>query len=166
MSKKRVEYLRAYLPYCDAVGAMFSMRGSDYSVDWRHNYIVALSTLRATGHVLHKVDTLRFPELGPVVTDRFARWKKGEGDDALFKHFIEDGRNQLLKTYLFTANDELAFFEDELESGDIDIITEGFFKGYNVVDILHHCANWWATELSEIADEIGEHSIVRLGAMA
>jgi hypothetical protein len=160
-----MEYLRAYLPYSDALGAMFSMRASDYSVDWRHNYIVALSTLRATGHVLHKVDTRRFPELRSVVADRFTRWRIGEGNDALFKHFIEDGRNQLLKTYSFTANDELAFFEDELESGDIDTINDGFFKGYNVVDILHHSADWWATELSEIAEEIDEMSLSKFGAM-
>lgn len=137
---------------------MFSMRGSDYSVDWRHNYIVALSTLRATGHVLRKVDAVRFPEISGTVAAKYTRWKQGDGNDALFKYFIEDERNQLLKAYSFTARDDLAFFDDELENGDIDIISKGFFKGYNVVDILHRAAAWWKVELSEVAEQISEAS--------
>lgn len=160
--KRRVEYLRAHLPLVDATIAAFSMRSCDYSVNWRHNYIVALTTLRATGHVLHKVDTVLYPEIKELVGEKYQRWKKGEGDDALFKYFIEDERNQLLKAYQFTTNDGLAFWDEEFDSGkieDIDVIDKGFFKGCDVVAIIDHSVGWWRAELSEIAGKITEKSI-------
>ncbi len=130
------------------------MLRSDYSIDWRHNLIVALTTLRATGHVLHKIDVQRFPELRAVVEGKYKRWKQGSGDDELFKYFINDSRNQLLKTYQFNTSDDLAFEQEEIDSGDIDVVTEGHFKGSDVVGLLQHSATWWMKELDEIATHI------------
>jgi len=143
------------------MSAAFSIRYSDYAVNWRHNYIVSLTTLRATGHVLHKVDAVLYPEISNLVDEKFRRWKKGEGDDALFKFFIEEERNQLLKAYQFTSSDGLAFYENELDSGKIDVIGEGFFKGSDIIAIIELSAKWWQTELTEIAEEISSESIER-----
>jgi hypothetical protein len=105
----KFDVLRASLPLSDSMNATFSLCYADHSQNWRAEFIVAITTLRAVGHVLQKVDCKRFPEITLTVQERFARWKLGEGDDELFVHFIEDARNLLLKTYRFPGNEAATF---------------------------------------------------------
>ncbi|MDH5530828.1 MAG: hypothetical protein OEY05_12395 [Paracoccaceae bacterium] len=148
--------LRASLPLSDSMNATFSLQGADYPVNWRFDFIVAITTLRVVGHVLHKVDCLMFPVIKPEVEARFLRWKRGQGDDVLFTDFIEESRNTLLKTYSFPSADTTAFDEDEFgcfidEEMHPDVVQRGPFKGENVIGLLQHSHRWWQSELSDIA---------------
>lgn len=152
----KVDLLRAKRALADSQNATFTMQHSDYSVDWRFMYIVSVTTLRAVGHVLHKVDCRNFSEISGSVDARSLRWKRGEGDDDLFVHFIEDARNVLLKTYGLTSDDSIVFDEDELTSNDVDIdrVMHGHFEGQDVIGLLQASHRWWERELTEIAELI------------
>lgn len=162
----KIHTLRAFVPLIDSMNATHSLCCADHSQNWRAEFIVAITTLRAVGHVLHKVDCLRFPEIAPEVEDRFRRWKKGEGDDALFVHFIEDARNLLLKTYAFPG-DEAAVFKTDVsgefsrDDPDPNRVTSGYFEGSSVIALLQHSHNWWQSELSDIAQHIASISVQR-----
>src|SRR5690349_17857149 len=125
------------------MNATFSLCHADHSQDWRAEFIVAITTLRAVGHVLHKVDCKRYPEIAQHVQVRFQRWKLGKGDDELFVHFIEDARNMLLKTYQFPSDETTVFKTDlsgELSSTDPDLdrVVSGYFRGSSVIGLLQH----------------------------
>ena len=108
-----VKCLRATLPLSDSVNATFSLRHADYAVNWRFDFIVAITTLRAVGHVLHKIDCKDHSFLKPEVDARWARWKRGVGKDIIFTEFIEKSRNALLKAYMFPSSEAAVFYEDE-----------------------------------------------------
>lgn len=141
------------------MNAVFSLRQADYPVNWRFDFIVAISSLRAVGHVLHKIDCKSFPIIRPEVEQRFQRWKRGNGDDAIFTQFIEESRSALLKAYEFPGLDETIFSEDEFggfgdTQFDPDIVMRGPLKGENVISLFHFAHDWWETELNEIAQMI------------
>jgi hypothetical protein len=141
------------------MNATFSLYCADHSQNWRSEYIVAITTLRAVGHVLHKVDCIRHPEISPIVEDRFQRWKNGNGDDELFVYFIEDARNMLLKTYQFPSDENVIFKTDlsgefSSDDPDPDIVTDGYFQGSSVIGLLQHSHKWWQRELTEISGYI------------
>ena len=150
------EKLRAYLPLSDSVNAAFSLRHADYAVNWRFDFIVAITCLRAVGHVLHKIDCQNFPEIKDEVSLRFDRWKLGVGDDTIFPHFIEDARNSLLKTYSFTSSDKVAFYDDEYgeftdDFPHPDIVVSGPFEGEDVITLFYRAHDWWRRELNDIS---------------
>jgi hypothetical protein len=93
------------------------------------------------------------------VEERFQRWKRGEGDDELFVHFIEDNRNLLLKTYRFPGDEAVVFKstssgEFAREDPDPDLVEGGYFGGSSIIGLLQHSHKWWMRELSEIAELI------------
>ena len=162
-NERNYERLRASLPLSDSINATYSLRHADYAVNWRFDVIVAITTLRSVGHVLHKIDCRSFPSICEEVETRFKRWKLGEGDDAVFPHFIEDARNTLLKPYEFPAIDNAIFHEEEFgdfcqERPHPDLIARGPFSGCDIVEVLCACHNWWEHELSEIATLILDES--------
>ena len=155
----KIELLRAQAPLIDSMNATHSLYCADHSQNWRAEYIVAITTVRAVGHVLHKVDCEIHPEIIPIVKDRFQRWKLGNGDDELFVYFIEEARNMLLKTYQFPGDEDAVFKIDssgEFTSGDPDpdVVTEGYFRGCSVIGLLQHSHKWWQRELAEISEYI------------
>lgn len=155
----RINLLRASIPLSDSMNATFSLCHAEHSQNWRAEFIVAITTLRTVGHVLHKVDCKIYPEIAPTVNDRFRRWKQGKGDDELFVHFIENARNLLLKTYAFPSDEGAVFKTDssgELAPGDPDPdrVASGYFCGSSVIGLLQHSHNWWQRELAEIAEFI------------
>lgn len=140
-------------------------------------YAAAISLSRAVGHVLHKVDCQEHPEISDDVKHRFARWKKGDGRDRIFPHFIETERNLLLKEYAPNWNPsnqvELKFvphvfdganrpypdskklqskLSKNLEGKPISAILmpDGVFAGYSFDELLVKAATWWGNELREI----------------
>lgn len=154
-----IDDLHASAPLWDSMGSTMLLAHSDYAQDWRANFIVSVTTVRAVGHVLHKVDCRRYPQISDLVAARFERWKMGEGDDELFVHFIEEARNMVLKTYSFPANESVVFKTEstgELSSDDpsIDRVVDGYFEGSSVVGLLQASHDWWRRELTEIAAHI------------
>lgn len=156
LSQSSLDKLRASLALSDSINATFSLRHADYAVNWRFDVIVAITTLRAVGHVLHKIDCRRYPLIFKEVETRFKRWKLGDGADAVFPHFIEDARNTLLKMYEFPAKDNTIFHDEEFGDfsqgrPDPDLIVRGPFSGCDIVELLNACHDWWRQELLEIA---------------
>jgi hypothetical protein len=60
-----------------------------------------MTLLRAVGHVLHKVGGASSPEARQVIEAANAALKKAR--TPIFFDFIEDERNQILKTYQFSV---------------------------------------------------------------
>ncbi|MDQ6436946.1 hypothetical protein RB623_23085 [Mesorhizobium sp. LHD-90] len=159
LATANIQLLRAAIPLDDSMNATFSLCHADHSQNWRAEFVVAITTLRAVGHVLHKVDCKRYPEITRCVQGRFKRWKLGKGEDELFVHFIEDTRNLLLKTYEFPSDEATVFKTDssgELSPSDpdLDLVVSGYFKGCSVIGLLQHSHKWWIRELTEIASYI------------
>ena len=145
-------------------------------IESRIVYIAAVSMLRAVGHVLKKVDCETYPEIKDEVNHRYLRWKKGNGRDVIFPHFIEKERNLILKEYAptwneenrvdlyFSATDSSIFSHDvvmsplqqrvdsELVGKKIEavIVPSGPLAGYEFGELLDKSARWWGNELTEI----------------
>ncbi|WP_171167305.1 hypothetical protein [Ruegeria sp. HKCCA0370] len=138
-------------------------------------YISAVTLLRVFGHVLHKVDCNKFPEIGAEVERRFQRWKKGEGRDLIFAEFIEKERNLILKEYAPNwspdnevelkwrtlpagpyASEESKQFSAALFKGlegrtmKAILMPTGPFAGWSFDELLSEAASWWMQQLFEI----------------
>lgn len=136
---------------------------------WRIQWFGALALLRAVGHVLDKVDA-RDPSLKPISKAAFSQWKKGEGSDQIFKEFIEDERNNVIKEYDFSThpNEDVAVVaqyrlvnavtgEERIHS-EIFSLDENLFRpivdrygtGEDARDVYREALEWWDEQLSLI----------------
>ena len=154
--------LHAYAPLADAVtacGRLGHTRPVD-AADWRVNYFAAIGLLRTVGHVLDKIDAKKWPATKQPIAAAYARWKRGEGEDAIFQHFIEDERNLLLKEYRRGCEPEDAvdcpvLTVDGNEAHGISTIPVVFveggrFDGEPVEALLWRAVEWWMLELEAI----------------
>lgn len=64
---------------------------------WRVHWAAAIALVRAVGHVLDKVDGER-PGVKQAARTLFKEWKSGD-EHLIFRKFIDDERNNLLKQY-------------------------------------------------------------------
>ncbi|KXF90640.1 hypothetical protein [Phaeobacter inhibens] len=175
--------LQAQVVLDDAVSASFKwMYGPiEQGAESRVIYVAAVALLRSVGHVLHKVDCKRHPEISDEVAARFQRWKKGEQGDLIFSEFIEKERNLILKEYApnWRPENEVEFefrmvdlpssrseqsrrlseaMASKMESKSFRAIVmpDGPFAGWGFDELLTKSMRWWAKELSEIADLLEE----------
>ncbi|PKQ06148.1 MAG: hypothetical protein CVT72_07490 [Alphaproteobacteria bacterium HGW-Alphaproteobacteria-11] len=68
---------------------------------WRILWAGAVSLLRAVGSVLKKVDARDDPLLTSVADKHHNEWKKEAAEHQIFREFIENERNNILKEYKF-----------------------------------------------------------------
>ena len=83
----------------DCRGALAAMQNKLPPSEWRRNLASLLTLLRATGHVLDKVDGARDEKLGATIKQW---WKKVNHErhlHPLFWEFIELERNSFIKQY-------------------------------------------------------------------
>ncbi|ELB7608842.1 TPA: hypothetical protein KD105_004585 [Vibrio parahaemolyticus] len=126
----------------------------------------SLSTLRAIGHVLHKVDAEKYsPEFSSQLNERYKRWKH----EPIFKDFINEERNKILKEYDSTVEPQevkktkaLATSSGLLlatRSGNIlgatvtlrkFVKARGYRAGKSPVIVLSQALEWWDCELKEM----------------
>ncbi len=132
---------------------------------WRVLWIGAMALLRTVGHVLRKVDgeDLRRREEFDAA---YKRWKDAErAEHAVFREFIDNERNRLLKEYSLNVVDsaevgvgvvsmqdggvanETAFILDE---NLFRPVMEGFGAGEDARDVYRLALEWWDSELSQL----------------
>lgn len=144
-------------------------------VESRVVYVASVALLRTVGHVLHKVDCNRHPEIRETVENKYRVWKRGEGKDQIFSEFIEKERNLILKEYAPRWNPankvELTWkvrpprtgqskesnklqekLAKNLEKSPIRAVfmESGPYAGYDFGELLQKAARWWGNELFEI----------------
>lgn len=98
--------LKAWAPFWDCVTILFEFQNSDVDEDrpdWKLFWVAGIALLRAIGHVLAKSDAIVSPKHKVEVNKLWEEWKSAPTENAIFWDFIEDERNNILKTYEFGA---------------------------------------------------------------
>lgn len=131
---------------------------------WRRWWILNTTLLRAVGHILDSVDGNKSSALRQAIKERWPILKQ----DALFKDFIEDTRNNVLKEYTLKATQVVsvqitgitmrmnapAHADPEpakaAEATYTYIIGEGPFKGEQQVTMIERAIHFWERHLDAI----------------
>ncbi|BDW95423.1 hypothetical protein MACH10_11080 [Thalassospira tepidiphila] len=147
-----IKTLNAWEPYTDCVSILFSFQyldvadGEDELPEWRIFWVAGLTLLRTIGHVLDKVDKPVSSKHADVIGRNWMRIKTDRQQNRIFWDFVEDGRNNLLKTYSWGTSlvkDEHGYFV-EYKSGD------------DAFQLFREAVYWWRYQLEKIESEIAE----------
>lgn len=137
--------LYAWEPWEHARSILFELQNSDIDdehPEWRTHWIAGVAVLRATGHVLHKVDARLSPNHKAVIDDAWARWKANKDEHWIFFDFIEKERNSILKLYSFgAALPQTAEDGRTLVYGNTD---------FDAAQLFREAVYWWRDQLREI----------------
>jgi hypothetical protein len=137
---------------------------------WRVNWAGAVALTRAVGHVLDKVDGAANPIMKEAAKAAFKRWNGSDPEHEIFREFVENSRNSILKEYrvshhpLEEVDVAVNFTLRHPETGEIRQqvevvpigdniyrpILEGYREGDDARDILSDALDWWTTELDGI----------------
>jgi hypothetical protein len=140
------ETLSAWVPFADCVGMNFELQNSDIDEEhpeWRMHWTFAVVMLRTVGHVLVKVDRHKSARHKQTIDAYWTRWKGDRLANWIFWEFIEDERNNILKTYKFGVeiNEEGLWHSGLAEDG---------------VQLIREAAYWWRNQLEGIEKELAE----------
>lgn len=139
---------------------------------WRVLWVSAAALIRAVGHVLAKVDG-RDPVLKRVGDRFFESWKQS-ADHQIFRDFIEQERNSILKEYQSSVHpvDEVHITLQtrlvSVTSGEERVISDplildkniyrpmlsGPWEGDDCRDVLHEAILWWDKQLDLIDADV------------
>ena len=140
---------------------------------WRVLWIGAMAILRAVGHVLLKVDG-DIPRQRELINAAYRRWKDdGRSEHSVFRRFIEEERNNILKEYRLNVVDsgevgvvvvagdpEAGCVTDEtpslLDENLFRPVTGSFGAGEDARDVYREAVKWWDTELSRLESVVAE----------
>lgn len=145
-----IQTLKAWEPYWDCVGILFHFQnsdivdGDDELPEWRLHWVSGLALLRTVGHVLAKVDALASPAHAAAVDGLWAALKADRQSSAIFWSFIEEERNNLLKTYTFGA---------KLSSDEDGYFIE-FADGQDAFQLFREAVYWWRHQLELLEEEL------------
>ena len=137
---------------------------------WRVLWIGAMALLRAVGHVLQKVDG-EVPDHRAAIDAAYKRWTNVQLKHAVFRHFIEEERNNILKEYRLNVLDSGAidlvvvygdkdadYVTDEspfvLDENLFRPVIDGFGVGEDARDVYREAIDWWDTELFHLEMEL------------
>lgn len=144
--------LKAWEPFWDCVGVLFHFQNSDI-VDgdeelreWKFYWVSGLALLRIVGHVLANVDARTSPKHAEAVGGLWAKLKADRESSSIFWDFIEQERNNLLKTYTFGAklsSDEHGYFIE-------------FSDGQDAFQLFREAVYWWRHHLEMLETELRE----------
>lgn len=136
--------LKAWQPLWDCTSILFTFQNSDFQdegeelPEWRIQWIAGLSLLRAVGHVLFKVDAKKSLYHQDEIEKLWLSFKDTRsGSSAIFWNFIEQERNNLLKTYSFGA---------KLEQDENGYFIE-FSDGQDAFQLFREAVYWWRYHL-------------------
>jgi hypothetical protein len=131
-------------------------------------WFACITLLRAIGHVLHKVDSANFTsEKCELLKSSFTNWKSNE---PIFRDFIEQERNNVLKEYSMTTeivsekqisslvlSDGSSLELSNGESLEVSVTIENFVKckghrqGETPISTLDEALDWWAIQLDKFS---------------
>ena len=167
--KAELKVAREVLTDCEAARARLEDETDD--VSWRLLWVAAVVLLRTVGHVLAKVDGAGDLTVRKAGNTAFRRWKSDVPEHSIFRDFIEDERNLILKEY-----------EHRMSSGPVRLVAalpgtavedptsdtfladgnlfrpmlSGPYEGEDGRDVLDEAIAWWKRELDLI--EITAHA--------
>ena len=142
---------------------------------WRIHWLAALAAIRAVGHVLSKVDGDHDSSVKINADRLFKEWKSDITEHQIFREFIEQDRNLILKEYnsrLF-PNSKVPLATEittnapeghpahkigqvfEVDHRIYRPFSEGPYEGIDARDVYQEAIEWWKTQLSRI-DEMSE----------
>lgn len=142
--------LKAWEPFWDCVSILFHFQNSDIVdgdeelPEWRLHWVSGLALLRTVGHVLAKVDARVSPDHAETVNNMWAKLKADRQSSAIFWDFIEEERNNLLKTYSFGA---------KLSLGEDGYFIE-FADGQDAFQLFREAVYWWRHNLELLEKEL------------
>jgi hypothetical protein len=140
--------LKAWEPFEECRGILFQFQNSDLDDDhpeWRLYWIAGLALLRTIGHVLDKIDAKISDEHRKIIDATWNRWKASRSDNAIFWDFIEQERNNLLKTFEF----------------GVEIHDDGLLhkeSGRDGSQLFREAVYWWRFQLEEIEEALARKS--------
>ena len=119
---------------------------------FRLYWVAGVALARAAGHVLQKVDGEQDATIKHAVASAYAAWKADKQANAIFRDFIEQERNQILKEYDvgFLAGPIDVVAGGALHTLDEHLfcpIADGVFAGEDCRDILDQAIKWWESQL-------------------
>ena len=137
---------------------------------WRVHWAGAVALLRAVGHVLLNVDQSADPAVAKAGKAAHRRWKSNDPAHLIYRDFIEDERNNILKEYrskvhpLATVDVAVRLTLQNPETGEIRYVdqvmpldenlfrpmTEGYGEGEDARDVYQEAIDWWERELNSI----------------
>ncbi len=118
---------------------------------WRRRWVAFIALIRAIGHVLKEVDGNKWSGLDKIVSIEWDKWKQ----EPIFKEFIENERNNVLKQYKFKAQQNLKLNFDPASSEISYSMESGYFKGKNPREIAEMALDWWDEKLKLIESKWG-----------
>lgn len=142
-------------------------------VEWRLQWITAVVLIRAVGHVLAKVDGATNPLVREVSNKLHKKWMKPEEDRTIFKDFIEEERNSILKEYEFGMSEgpvpialtiknpstgELAEQQAFISENIYRPMWSGPYEGEDGRTLLDEAITWWEEQLSIVDREVASRT--------
>ncbi|WP_163009210.1 hypothetical protein [Pseudomonas viridiflava] len=137
-------------------------------IEWRLQWVTAIVLIRAVGHVLNKVDGNVTPIVRTLASELHRRWKTGGENDAIFRDFIEQERNSILKEYEFGMSEGPVpvsvtmvhavtgeLFEQRAAIGEnvYRPMWSGPYEGEDGRTLLDEAISWWRVQLDWIDSE-------------
>ncbi|MFT4079581.1 hypothetical protein [Rhodomicrobium sp.] len=126
--------------------------------EWVLFWVGGVALLRTVGHVLQKVDAVGSPELGCIISSKWAMWKENRQENAIFWDFIEKERNNVLK--IFKLGVFVGQVPDHMPSSDecVSNICEKDIPthcetGEDGRDLFFDAVMWWQEQLAAIEKE-------------
>lgn len=168
-------FLRANNVLCDCEIALALLEKERDADIWRVHWVGAVALIRAVGHVLRHVDRKELPEFADAIDRAYERWKSG-ADHRIFREFINQERNNVLKEYRSSIHDlpiarltvegvpgqSPATWQTESDGSvsELFLLDEnlyrpkmtGFMAGEDARDIYQIAIDWWRTELTKVAN--------------
>lgn len=145
--------------------------------EWRLQWVAAIVLIRAVGHVLSKVDGKETPMVKELSSELHRRWKSDSEGDAIFRDFIEQERNSILKEYEFGISEgpvpvtapminavtgEVFVQRALIEDNVYRPMWSGPYEGEDGRTLIDDAVSWWRIQL----DWIDSESATRLKATA
>jgi hypothetical protein len=142
---------------------------------WRVHWAGGIALLRAVGHVLLNVDQAADEKLAKIANAAHRRWKSDDSAHAVYREFILEERNNILKEYLSkvypfetvpvavrltlvnSQTGEISYLDQaaELEENLFRPLVEGYGEGEDARDVFEEAVDWWDRELLAIELAMG-----------
>jgi hypothetical protein len=136
---------------------------------WRIIWAAALALLRTVGHVLDKVDG-QDRVIKEISSSLYKKWRSEDPEHLIFREFIEEERNNLLKEYNINLHpydnvpvvaeyllqpmhggDPVAHREVfEIEENIYRPLMDGPWEGHDARDVLQEAITWWEIQLATV----------------
>ena len=151
---------------------------------WRVHWAGGVALLRAVGHVLLNVDQPANAELTKIATAAHRRWRSEDPAHAVYREFILEERNNILKEYrlkvhplaevpvvvrltlINPATGEISY-HDQPANFDENLfrpLVEGYGEGEDARDVFEEALGWWERELDALDAELLDRSRSRFEA--